>query len=95
MPYTPAAGKWLVVFTGECTSDSANSIVSFKIYKGGTAIEHSGREQQVKSANQYNSVGTSALLTASGSEQIDVRLKADGSSTATFKNRAILFIRQA
>jgi hypothetical protein len=96
MSTTPATGTYLVTFSGEVdmtTNDTGN----IGIYLGGTLINHTERSHVVTApfvgANPTWASYTQALITAGGSQTVDVRYSVVGTATITITERSLILLR--
>jgi hypothetical protein len=92
MTLTPAAGTYLVLFTGSAQNDSATSMVWANIYAGGTLVGSSEREMGLKQADNAAPFACVARVTVNGAQTIEGRWRTD-KGTATMHERSLAILK--
>jgi hypothetical protein len=89
---TPQAGTYAVFYSGSVLQTSSPVVIAWTIYKGGSAVTDSARNQQSARANQTMFENTQTIIQVDGSTAVDVRVKTAGGSL-TVNERSLLLIR--
>lgn len=92
MTTTPAAGNYMVWFSGDVSNGTNNTDVYTSIYVGGTQV--SGSERYYRRGNQTisNSFASMARVTVNGAQAIEGRWRTSG-GTASCLNRQLYFMQ--
>jgi hypothetical protein len=91
MSTTPAAGTYMLWFSGIMTSSNNNRLISIAVHKAGVIIADSIRSSTF-SSNYYNILSTQTKFTCTGTDLITIQWNITG-NTATSTERSIMLLR--
>jgi hypothetical protein len=89
---TPQAGTYGVWFNASAQCSTGNASTSMALYKAGTVIADSVRDGNSGGSGVPLTIGSQSIVTFTGSEAIDVRVRTTG-GTYTINQRSLLLIR--
>ena len=92
MTVTPAAGKYLVIFSGTVRSDSASSVNTLSITNNGAGMSGSARVVDTYRDEEYIPFACVVVVTATGSEAIEGRW-ATTSGTLSMGNCSMVLVK--
>lgn len=105
MTLTPIAGTYLIMFSADIETGSVNGRGELQLFNGGTAVAGTNRELELEVALLLGLIGTAriragascffGIVTANGTNAIDVRYRSVDGQTITIKSRAMIAIRVA
>jgi hypothetical protein len=94
MTITPAAGDYLVAFTGFLDAGATAKTYEFSLYVGGAIVQHTERacdiEGSIAAAGVSVGVATHAHVSVNGSQAIEVRYRRTTGTTASIMKRRTL-----
>lgn len=93
MTTTPAAGTYLVIFSGSVENSNNDAGSTLSIYRGGTVVTASVRTSVTKS-NNSDIFSTNAVVTVNGSQAIEGKWRV-GSNTGTMHTRSLMILQFA
>lgn len=89
---TPQAGTYAVWSNLSASTSQGSRQVTMSLYKAGTAVTDSIREQTSPASNQKFTNSVLSTITVDGTQAIDVRVKVSASTLSIF-DRTLLLIR--
>lgn len=94
MTITPAAGTYLVWFSGEYSASNNNVTMTASIYSGGTLVTASERLAVTSNTDQDMIFASQAIVTVNGSQAIEGRWRRSG-NTLTNTRRTLTILKVA
>jgi len=89
---TPQAGTYAVLYNAESLLTTTPKTHWWSVYKNGIKITDSERSQDTAHSNQNMNDSTMSIFQATGSEQVDVRVRTQNGSLSIYE-RSLLLIR--
>lgn len=105
MTLTPVAGTYLCIFSADVETGNVNGQGEFQFFNGGVAISGTKRQVELEVALLWGSIGTArlnvgagcffAVVTANGTNAIDVRYRSVDGRTVTVTSRSMFMLKVA
>lgn len=90
---TPQSGLYAVWYSASVFHTTTPISHTWTIYKGGVAVADSIRSQDTAHSNQTMIDSTQSIISCTGSQAVDIRVKRGTSGTLTVNARSLILIR--
>jgi hypothetical protein len=93
---TPAAGTYMVMFSGDISNSAVAKVTYCCIYSGGSKVTGTDRRNQNEgnsTINDYRNFATHCIVTVNGAQAIEGRWRTTTVNTATSINHTLIAVR--